>query len=96
MVTEKSTVKIKRMEFDREMKKMRKINIAIIVLVALSILLFLDHFRIHGYWFDVHDFLLQTDSGLGFDSHEFFLMLFVFTALVLAGYKLIHNLLTTE
>lgn len=66
---------------------MKKINIAIIILLSLSILLFLDHFRIHGYLFDVHDLLLQTDSGLGFDSHEFFSMLFILLAATLALFK---------
>ncbi|MBT3985049.1 hypothetical protein HOD38_03920 [archaeon] len=67
---------------------MKKIDIAIIILISLSALLFLDHFRIHGYFFDLHDLLLQTDSGLGFDSHEFFSMLFIFIAAILALFNL--------
>lgn len=87
---------MKRMKFNRKKKKMNKINIAIVILIALSALLFLDHFRIHGYWFDVHDLLLQTDSGLAFVSHEFFSMLFGFAAIVLVGFKVIYNLLATK
>lgn len=70
-------------------------NIAILVLVSLSALLFLDHFRIHGYLFDVHDLLLQTDSGLGFDSHEFFSMLFLLLAGILSIFKK-HQSSSTE
>ncbi|KPJ85678.1 hypothetical protein AMJ57_02275 [Parcubacteria bacterium SG8_24] len=54
------------------------------MLAALPALLLLDHYRIHGYWFDAHDLLLRTDSGLGFDSHEFFVMLSALLAALLA------------
>jgi len=62
---------------------MRKIDLGITLSSTAAILLPLDHFRIHGYWYDAHDLLLRTDSGLGFDSHEFFFMVFACTAIVL-------------
>lgn len=66
-----------------ESMKAGKDDIVIAALAALAAVLLLDHFRIHGYWFDAHDLIMQTDSGRGFDSHEFFWLVSAFTALAL-------------
>jgi len=55
---------------------MKKVNLIISLLIFFVVLLVLDHYRIHGYFFDMHDLLLQTESGLGYDSHEFWEMFF--------------------
>jgi len=66
---------------------MRKIDALITASLAMAAVLLLDHFRIHGYWYDAHDLLLKTDSGLGFDSHEFFVMTAAAAAMVLAVFR---------
>jgi hypothetical protein len=80
----------------RKQNKNIKLTTVITTLFLLAFLLLLDHYRIHGYWYDTHDLLLKTDSGLGFDSHEFFIMLFTFLGASLAGYKIFTKIIKTR